>query len=316
MRCWEAAERRHRLARHLRLSLESANQAALQSCDRIQGWLRELRGGAILPLSHLSRRPIRGHRRQDCNRRASTAEFCAPWRAAKTPIRKTSFPSDSCRIPRFTVLRKEELAKEFANPAKGGGELVGVVGRRNFELLEKAVDGGADFGGVGGFDFFAVGDVKGIESHCGLFSGALVSQRNCFCVLCDALHGAQGELGVVLHSSQALCKTLRHGSSCVCRGHDGVFVWIELAHFRRNCVQTFFQFLRAPGIHLLRYQTENGEAGAVPGWIAGAAAGVTMFLTPTVFRRTERVVAGKAGKFGVFGPDIFFVVALAFRAPD
>ena len=40
-----------------------------------------------------------------------------------------------------------------------------------------------------------------------------------------------------------------------------------------------------------------------------------MFLPPTVFCRHERVVAGETGKLGVFGPDIFFVEALAFRAP-
>jgi len=41
-----------------------------------------------------------------------------------------------------------------------------------------------------------------------------------------------------------------------------------------------------------------------------------VLLPPTVSCRAERVVAGKTRKFGVLGPNIFFVVALAFCTPS
>src|SRR5882724_6472484 len=59
----------------------------------------------------------------------------------------------------------KKLAKEFVDFAQSDCELVGVVVGRHFELLEKAVDGGADFGGVGGLRFFAIRDIERIERH-------------------------------------------------------------------------------------------------------------------------------------------------------
>ena len=40
-----------------------------------------------------------------------------------------------------------------------------------------------------------------------------------------------------------------------------------------------------------------------------------MPLPPTVFRGPQRVMAGKARKLGILGPDIFLVEAFVLRAP-
>jgi len=122
--------------------------------------------------------------------------------------------------------------QERANAFQCGGELVGVVGGGHFELLEEGVDGGADFGGVGGFGVFAVGDVERIESHGGLFGGAFVGERNFFRVVGDFAHRAKRESGIVLHAGQTVGEALRDRSGGSCRCDNTVFVWIEFAHFR------------------------------------------------------------------------------------
>jgi hypothetical protein len=84
--------------------------------------------------------------------------------------------------------------------------------------LEKAVDSGADFGGVGGLGILAVGDVERIESHSGLFGGALVGESNIFGVIGDALEHTQGDGLIVWHGCETFGDALRQRRCSRCCG--------------------------------------------------------------------------------------------------
>src|SRR6267143_3164552 len=103
--------------------------------------------------------------------------------------------------------KRAVLMKHCTNLAERRSELIGAVGRRILELLEEAVDGGADFRGVGWLGVFAVRDVQRVHCHGGLFRGALVRQRNILGVIRDALQHPQREDLIVLH-----CRQLRRNS--------------------------------------------------------------------------------------------------------
>ena len=105
------------------------------------------------------------------------------------------------------------------------------------------------------------------------------------------------------------------GAAAEAEAATAVAIWIELGHFIRNFGDAAIEFQSVRRINLFGEQTEDGVARAVPGRIAGAATGKAMRLAPTVFCRAERVVTRKAGKLGIFGPDIIFIEAFAFRAP-
>src|SRR5215475_5910407 len=75
------------------------------------------------------------------------------------------------------------------------------------------------------------------------------------------------------------------------------------------------EFLSSARVHLFGEQPENHIARGIERRIAGAPAGITMLLTPTVLRGSKRMVAGEAGELSVFRPDISFIVALVLRAP-
>src|SRR6266566_2567650 len=61
---------------------------------------------------------------------------------------------------RSAQMRNALLTKQFVNLAQCDRELICVIGRGQFELLEQSVDCGADFGGRHRLRFFAVRDVE------------------------------------------------------------------------------------------------------------------------------------------------------------
>src|ERR1700740_3637730 len=80
-----------------------------------------------------------------------------------------------------------------ADPPKRRSELVRIIGGGIFELLEEAVDGGADFRRVGGLGFTAVGDIERVHRHGGLFRSALVGERDIFRIFGNTLEDAQSK---------------------------------------------------------------------------------------------------------------------------
>jgi len=206
--------------------------------------------------------------------------------------------------------------EEWAETAKGGGELVGVVGGGILELLKEAVDGSANIRGVGGLSLLAVGNVERVESHGRLFSGALVVEGDGFGVIRDALHHFQRHELIERHGGKLLGEAEREGRGSACSRSNSIAVGVELAHFAPDGGEVAIQFFGATGVNLLGEKAEDGVARAVECGIAWAPTGVTVCLAPTVFCRTERVMARETGKLGVFGPDVFLVVALVLRAPN
>ena len=205
--------------------------------------------------------------------------------------------------------------EEGTEAAEGGSELVGVVGRRIFELLEEGVDGGADFRVLRRLCVFAVGDIERVEGHGGLLGSAFVGDGDIFGVIGDALEHTEGDGLIVLHGGETIGDLLgerRGGEGGV--GDEGS-IRIEFAHLRGDNQHLAIEFLGGGRIDLLGEVAEDRVARCVPGRIAGAAALVAVLLAPTIFCRSERMVAGEAGKLGVFGPDIFFVGALVVGSP-
>src|SRR6267154_6282038 len=83
------------------------------------------------------------------------------------------------------------LMKHYTDLAERRSKLISVIRRWIFELLEETVDGGANFGSVCGLGVLAVSDVQRIHRHRRLLCRALVSERNIFRVIGDALQHAQ-----------------------------------------------------------------------------------------------------------------------------
>ena len=105
-----------------------------------------------------------------------------------------------------------KLREQGAETAQGGGELIGVVGRRIFELLEQGVDDGADFRFVARLGIFGIGDVERIDSHGGLFGGAFVGESKGLGIVGDTLERAKGHGPIVGRRSETLGETLRDRS--------------------------------------------------------------------------------------------------------
>jgi len=176
-------------------------------------------------------------------------------------------------------------------------------------LLEKGVDGDTDFGIVRGFGVLTVSNVEGVESHGGLFCGTFVRDSDVFRVVRDALQHAESDGLIVLHGGKAVRNLLRERGSGQGRVGDDGAIGIELAHLGGNGEHVPIEFLRGSGIDLFCEVAKDGVARRVPAGVSGAAPFVAMLLPPTVFCRTERMVAGEAGKFGILGPEILLVGA-------
>jgi len=101
--------------------------------------------------------------------------------------------------------------------AKCHGELIGVIGRGIFELREEAVDGGANFGGVGWLGVFAIGRCRANPGPWRLVPRRDSSARAIFSASSgNALQHAQSYGLIVLHGCQSPCNPLRqrHGGRC------------------------------------------------------------------------------------------------------
>src|SRR5690348_9041124 len=76
---------------------------------------------------------------------------------------------NTSKLIHFSLMRRLLPLKHGADPAERRCELVGVIGRGILELLEEAIDGGANFGGIGWLGITAIGNVERIHGHGGLF---------------------------------------------------------------------------------------------------------------------------------------------------
>jgi len=175
--------------------------------------------------------------------------------------------------------------------------------RLHLKLLEKLIDGGKHFRGVGWLGFLAIGRVEGSHGHGRLFRRALISVSDCLRVLGNPLHHAHREIPVVLHVLEPLGKAHRDGlggGGCV---DHRLAVRSELAHFFGNRHQVLVELFRGGRIDLLGHQAEQEVPRVVPSRVArpillrlaSRALLAHALLTPAFQSRSQRMVTGKAG---------------------